>query len=52
MQTKVAAMEEQTKMLQDVIKDKSDKLNKSEESKEAIEEEHQQALKELEEYKV
>ena len=51
-QTKVAAMEEQTKMLQGTIKDKSDKLDKSEESKEAIEKEYQQALKKLEENKV
>ena len=52
MQTKVAAMEEQIKMLQDAIKNKENKLDKSEESKKAIEKEHQQALKELEEYKV
>ena len=51
-QTKVAALEEQIKMLQGIIKDKSDKLDKSEESKETIEKAYQQALKELEEYKV
>ena len=37
------------KKLQDVIKDKSDKLDKSEESKQTLEKEH---LKELEQYKV
>ena len=38
--------------MQDTIKDKSDKLDKFEENKQAIEKEYQQVLEELKQYKV
>ena len=51
-QTKIAEVEQEKKALQDTVTEKSEALQKSEESKQAMEIKCQQLLEELEQYKV